>query len=116
VIELSGADAIADGEARLFSRGDGKERVSLVLVRFGDEFRAYANVCPHFGVSLDVGQGIKTFRRHVMCVNHYAVFRFEDGACVEGPCLGATLDAIPTVVRHGRVGIEDPTYAGVKPS
>ena len=116
MIDLCETGAMADGEARLFARGDGKERIGVVLVRFGDEFRAYANVCPHFGIPLEIGRGIKTFRKHVLCVNHYAVFRFEDGACIDGPCLGAALDAVPTLVRDGRVGLDDPAYAGVEPS
>lgn len=115
MIELCATDAIADGEARLFEREDGKERVGVVLVRDGVGFHAYVNVCPHFGVPLDIGQGIKTFRKHILCVNHYAVFRFADGACVDGPCLGASLDAVAVIVRDGRVLLDDPKFSGVKP-
>lgn len=114
MIELCATDALADGEARLFERNDGKERIGIVLVRDGDAFAAYVNVCPHFGIPLDVGRGIKTFRKHVMCVNHYAVFRFTDGACIEGPCLGASLAAVAIVVREGRVLLDDPAFAGVE--
>jgi nitrite reductase/ring-hydroxylating ferredoxin subunit len=102
VIELCAADDLADGEARLFAH----DERGVVLVRDGDAFHAYVNACPHFGIPLDVGRGITTFRKHVLCANHYAVFRFEDGACIEGPCLGASLDRIPIVVRDGRVSLE----------
>jgi nitrite reductase/ring-hydroxylating ferredoxin subunit len=115
VIELCATDAIADGQARLFEREDGKERIGVVLVRDGDTFHAYVNACPHFGVPLDIGQGIKTFRKHVLCVNHYAVFRFADGACIDGPCLGASLNAVPLVVCEGRILLDDPTFIGVEP-
>ncbi len=79
------------------------EPANVIVVRDGDEFYAYANICPHFGIPLDVGRGIKTFRKHVLCVNHYAAFRFADGACVEGPCLGASLRPVAIEVRGGRV-------------
>jgi nitrite reductase/ring-hydroxylating ferredoxin subunit len=55
-----------------------------------------------------VGRGIKTFRKHVLCVNHYAAFRFDDGYCVEGPCLGASLDAVAVSVSDGRVRLLTP--------
>jgi nitrite reductase/ring-hydroxylating ferredoxin subunit len=113
VIELCATAAIDDGEARLFERVDGKERVGVVLVRDGDAFHAYLNACPHFGIPLDVGNGIKTFRKHVLCVNHYAVFRFDTGECIDGPCLGASLPGVPVVVREGSVWLDDPSFAGV---
>jgi nitrite reductase/ring-hydroxylating ferredoxin subunit len=113
VIALCARDTIPDGGARLFERVDGKERIGVVLVRDGDDVRAYANVCPHFRIPLDVGNGIKTFRKHVLCVNHYAAFRFDDGACIEGPCLGASLDPVAIVVRDGGVYLDDPSFAGI---
>jgi len=82
---------------------DGGEPANIIIVRDRDELRAYANVCPHFGIPLDVGRGIKTFRKHILCVNHYAAFRFADGACVEGPCLGASLRPVAIEVRGDRV-------------
>jgi nitrite reductase/ring-hydroxylating ferredoxin subunit len=114
VIELCATTAITDGEARLFEREEGKERIGVVVVRDGDAFHAYVNRCPHFSIPLDIGQGIKTFRKHLLCVNHYAVFRFEDGACVEGPCLGASLHSVPLTVRDGRILLDDPSFSGVK--
>jgi nitrite reductase/ring-hydroxylating ferredoxin subunit len=33
-----------------------------------------------------------------MCAHHSALFRFEDGHCIEGPCAGANLDAMKVEV------------------
>jgi nitrite reductase/ring-hydroxylating ferredoxin subunit len=33
-----------------------------------------------------------------MCAHHSALFRFEDGHCIEGPCAGASLDAVQVTV------------------
>ena len=109
MIDLCAAHDIPDGGAvRIAVDGEASEPRSVVVVRDGDAVRAYDNVCPHFGIPLDVGRGIKTFRNHVLCVNHYAAFRFDDGSCVEGPCLGASLRAIPIEVRDGRVTTRSP--------
>jgi maleylacetate reductase len=34
----------------------------------------------------------------LMCAHHSALFRFEDGHCIEGPCAGANLDAVQVAV------------------
>ena len=34
----------------------------------------------------------------LMCAHHSALFRFEDGHCIEGPCAGASLDALKVEV------------------
>ncbi|MBB5410151.1 nitrite reductase/ring-hydroxylating ferredoxin subunit [Paraburkholderia sp. HC6.4b] len=34
----------------------------------------------------------------LMCAHHSALFRFEDGRCIEGPCAGASLDAVKIAV------------------
>jgi nitrite reductase/ring-hydroxylating ferredoxin subunit len=43
----------------------------------------------------------------VMCAHHSALFRFEDGHCIEGPCAGASLDAI-------RVGVDRDAWIVLK--
>jgi nitrite reductase/ring-hydroxylating ferredoxin subunit len=95
--------AIADGGAlALDAPQDG---LSLVLVRRGKEVWAYRNRCPHFSVGLDYRPGeFSTYRGQVlMCAHHSALFRFEDGHCIEGPCEGSRLDAVPVRVVEGRV-------------
>jgi nitrite reductase/ring-hydroxylating ferredoxin subunit len=61
---------------------------------------AYANRCPHFSVPLDFEPGdVLCYRGQVlMCAHHSALFRFEDGHCIEGPCAGASLDAVEIAV------------------
>jgi len=33
-----------------------------------------------------------------MCAHHSALFRFDDGLCIDGPCAGAALEAVPVEV------------------
>ncbi|MFZ6044504.1 Rieske (2Fe-2S) protein [Pseudomonas sp. CR3202] len=105
MMELCALDAISDGGAlALVAELEGHRR-PLVLVRRGNEVWGYHNRCPHFSVGLDFRPGeFCTYRGQVlMCAHHSAMFRFEDGHCVEGPCKGSRLDAVPMRVVEGRV-------------
>ncbi|MDE3735362.1 Rieske (2Fe-2S) protein [Metapseudomonas resinovorans] len=98
-------DAITDGGAlALNTELDGRTQ-ALVLVRRGEDVWGYRNRCPHFSVPLDFRPGeFSTYRSQVlMCAHHSALFRFEDGQCIEGPCEGSRLDAVPVRVVEGRV-------------
>ncbi|CAB3639573.1 Rieske (2Fe-2S) protein [Achromobacter pestifer] len=77
----------------------------LILLRRGACVWGYANRCPHFSVPLDSPSGaILTYDGQVvMCAHHSALFRFEDGVCVEGPCEGAALDRLSVDVVDGHV-------------
>jgi nitrite reductase/ring-hydroxylating ferredoxin subunit len=72
----------------------------VIVVRRGARVWAYANRCPHFSVPLDFEPGeVFCYRAQVlMCAHHSALFRFEDGHCIEGPCEGAHLDAVKVEV------------------
>jgi nitrite reductase/ring-hydroxylating ferredoxin subunit len=67
-----------------------------VVLRRGSEVWAYLNRCPHFSIPLDFEPGVFcTYDASLlMCAHHSAMFRFEDGQCIDGPCAGAALTAI----------------------
>ncbi|MDB5994444.1 MAG: Ferredoxin subunit of nitrite reductase and ring-hydroxylating dioxygenase [Pseudomonas sp.] len=77
----------------------------MVVLRRGDSVWAYVNRCPHFSVPLNFKpQTFCTYRRKVlMCAHHSAMFRFEDGHCVDGPCKGAHLEPVPVRLVDGVV-------------
>jgi len=87
---------VPDGGARVVDRADRP----VILVRRGDSVWGYINRCPHFSVRLDFEEGqVSCYRAQVlMCAHHSALFRFEDGRCIEGPCAGAALDAVEVLV------------------
>jgi nitrite reductase/ring-hydroxylating ferredoxin subunit len=95
---LCRVDEIPDGGARVVPGGD--DKVGIILVRRQNEVWAYRNVCPHFSIRLDYTPGtIHTYRAKVlMCAHHSALFRFEDGLCIDGPCAKASLDAVPVYI------------------
>lgn len=75
--------------------GQGRMVFSMVVLKCADGPRAFVNLCPHYSMPLDAGTG--TFRNEaglLECLQHFALFRPEDGACIAGACLGSGLDPI----------------------
>ncbi len=72
----------------------------VIVVRRGEQVWAYVNRCPHFSVPLDFVPGnVSCYRSQVlMCAHHSALFRFDDGVCIDGPCSGAALEAVAVEV------------------
>lgn len=98
-IMLCRADEIGEGQARGFDF-DGEGVDALFVVRLGGRLAAWRNDCPHQpGTPLP-------WRRHgylnaagteIICHGHGA--RFDaDGMCVAGPCVGASLAAVPVEI------------------
>lgn len=76
--------------------GSGREAFRVLLLRQEDEIWAYTNNCPHFSLPLNFKpQTFLVMDSMIVCAHHTAFFRFEDGLCTEGPCLGMKLTALP---------------------
>jgi nitrite reductase/ring-hydroxylating ferredoxin subunit len=77
----------------------------LLVVRRGEEVMVYLNLCPHQMKPLDwePGEFLTYDKDALICEHHGAVFRFEDGACVDGPCLGQGVMRVPVEIRDGAV-------------
>lgn len=103
-------DDLQDGAVTLVvpPGGSGAEPFSLLLLREGTAVRAYLNRCPHFGVPLSQTQTHLKFEAGVSlsCNVHYARFRWADGQCDRGECVGEGLQAVPlTVDAAGEISI-----------
>ncbi|MDR6423794.1 nitrite reductase/ring-hydroxylating ferredoxin subunit [Paraburkholderia phenoliruptrix] len=98
-------DQVPDGGALAASRADAGVETRVIVVRRGAQVWAYENRCPHFSVGLDYeADKVLTYDGAVlMCAHHSALFRFEDGHCIEGPCEGAGLTAIEVCVVDDQV-------------
>ena len=57
----------------------------------------------HNGTPLDFepGRFLDLERAHILCTNHGALFRIEDGYCVSGPCAGKHLEPAEAEIRSG---------------
>lgn len=78
-----------------FVIGQGDWPLRGFIVRQGTQLRAYVNRCPHAGHMLNLkpnrffGPG-----NLLLCSSHGALFEPMTGACVAGPCIGKSLEAL----------------------
>jgi nitrite reductase/ring-hydroxylating ferredoxin subunit len=100
--ELGGAAAIADGQGREFCFGPEHDAFRMFVVRRGDAVFGYVNVCPHFSLRLNYRPDQFTTRDgEILCSMHFALFRFDDGVCIDGACPGRALDPVPVEITPG---------------
>jgi len=79
----------------------------IVLVRSGDDVRAFVNACPHQYLPLNhKGDRLISADKAVLrCTNHSAGFSAVTGDGVEGLGIGLCLDPIPVYLCDGQVRI-----------
>ena len=109
-VTLCRLEEIEDGQAHGFvlpaAAGAGHAReVEILVYRSGDELRGFLNECPHIGAPMEwmPNRFMSEDGRHLRCANHGALFRPEDGYCVEGPCEGDSLKPVSIALRDGMV-------------
>jgi nitrite reductase/ring-hydroxylating ferredoxin subunit len=110
---LGPVDAIPDGEGREYLFGPDHDLFRMFVVRRGPEVFGYLNICPHFSLRLNHRANQFTNRDgEILCSMHFALFRFDDGVCVEGACPGRSLDPVPVeVTPDGTLRIARPPAA-----
>jgi len=81
------------------------EATPILILRAGDQVKAYVNVCPHAGrpLSLPSGKTLVSEERFVICPFHGASFEIESGACVGGPAGKSSLKPVAVTVEAGQV-------------
>jgi len=81
---------------------DGKTRPwDVFICRFGKQYFAYENACPHSGQRLDWEKNNffePNYLKVLQCGKHGAIFDVETGVCTKGPCEGSRLVQIPCIV------------------
>lgn len=103
--DLGLLDAIEDGGAKEFVFGAGLNKFRMFVVRKGQEAFGYLNICPHYSLPLNhrPDEFLTRAGDRIMCRQHLALFRIEDGAGLDGACEGRGLDPVPVQVRDGRL-------------
>ncbi len=81
-------------------REENGERISLFVIRDGENVRDYVNSCPHARLPLNWREDMffDLTRQYVLCANHGAYFDIATGACVRGPCVGQSLTPVAVMV------------------
>ena len=100
-------DEVQDGNGKEVVFGKGKRAFSMVVMRRGEQVWGYVNMCPHFQIPINYGRDhfVNSDQSLIMCQNHYALFRFHDGFCIDGPCEGFSLNPVPVEIVDGTVVI-----------
>jgi nitrite reductase/ring-hydroxylating ferredoxin subunit len=88
---------------------DVRARTALVG-RVDGAWRAYANACRHHAIPLDIAvdSPMADDGVHLLCHQHGARYRPNDGYCVGGPCTGASLVAIAIEENEGALTLSLP--------
>jgi nitrite reductase/ring-hydroxylating ferredoxin subunit len=102
-------DDVAEGQAKSFIIGDGKDRRDIVIVRRHGEFHAYENSCPHQAMPLETfpDKFLNEDGSLFVCSTHGARFRVEDGFCVSGPCEGQSMKRAAVSVGNTLISIAE---------
>lgn len=101
-------DDIPDGGSAGFTAPVDGEMARLLAVRKSSNVYLYINSCPHIHAPLDFtpGQFLNVEKTLIMCSTHGALFRIEDGHCVQGPCVGNHLTKVACTVRKDQVWMD----------
>jgi nitrite reductase/ring-hydroxylating ferredoxin subunit len=98
-VAAGSAASLANGDVRVVQLPreiSGIPREALIVRDHGGVLRAYLNRCQHLPIPLDGGSRrfLSSDGGHLQCGTHGAHYRFDDGHCVRGPCLGTNLIAL----------------------
>lgn len=85
--DLQGRQAIT----RTF--GEGRDQREVFIMVHAGKVVAYLNDCPHRHLPLNFhpDRFLEPEGQFILCTNHIALFRIDDGYCTEGPCPGQWL-------------------------
>ena len=100
-------DGLHDGVVQVLDTSFAGKPLSLLLVKTASQFCVYLNQCPHQGRRLDYAPGqFLTKSGTIICAAHGASFNLDSGLCVQGPCRGESLLALPTELVDGKLQID----------
>jgi nitrite reductase/ring-hydroxylating ferredoxin subunit len=79
--------------------------IQCFLVYHENNVVSYLNRCPHTGVNLDwvPNQFLNSNNEFIQCATHGALFKIDNGLCVQGPCLGDKLQMIKNEIIDNKI-------------
>jgi nitrite reductase/ring-hydroxylating ferredoxin subunit len=106
-VRLCAVDDIPDDGSAAFVAEIDDRKIAVMAIRKNGNVFVYENECPHVGAPLDFrpGEFLTDDGENIICSTHAALFRIEDGECIDGPCFGDRLTQINVEVRDGSVYI-----------
>ena len=85
----------------------------IFVVRWDKQVFGYVNYCPHDGVNLDweTNQFLDPGMKRIVCGKHGSLFELATGKCIEGPCMGRSLEPVKLAVVDGDICVTGVTLA-----
>jgi len=85
----------------------------IFIVRWDKTFYGYVNRCPHEEVNLDWerNQFLESGGKRIICGKHGSLFELATGLCIEGRCVGKSLEPVALCVVDGDVCVTGVTLA-----
>ena len=82
--------------------GEG-QKIAVIIFAKNGKYSVFLNSCPHTGVRLEwrPDDFMDPSNTYFQCAMHGALFQTNDGLCIDGPCVGASLLELKSVVRDG---------------
>ena len=107
-IRLANKQTITSFSAKEFSIDSASMPVNIFVININDSYFAYENRCPHTGVTLNwqPDQFFDIENHFIQCSTHGALFRFDDGYCVRGPCAGSKLNSLALKIENDDIYVE----------
>lgn len=104
-IRLCALSTIEDGKARNFVIEVAGQHFHGFVVRRANEVRGYVDSCPHMQMPLaqKLDDYLTPDGRLIACSWHGALFEFENGLCVGGPCTGQNLRPWPVKIENEHI-------------
>jgi nitrite reductase/ring-hydroxylating ferredoxin subunit len=107
-IRLTNASSLHSYSAEEFSIELNNQVRDIFVININNNYFAYVNRCPHTGVNLNwqPNQFFDIENHFIQCATHGALFRFDDGYCVRGPCAGGKLQSLALKIQDGDIYVE----------
>ena len=80
-------------------------QLNLFVIKKDSQIFVYENSCPHTLGPLDwiPDSFLDEDSNFIMCANHGALFKIDNGICVYGPCKKQGLRALPFTIDNGDI-------------
>lgn len=107
-IRLMEAKSLLSYSAKEFSLQANEQTLEIFVININDNYFAYINRCPHTGVNLNwqPDQFFDIDNHFIQCSTHGALFQFDDGYCVRGPCVGTKLQNLPLKIENNDIYVD----------